>query len=1292
MLPFLRIIVVFLALHGTLFSILKAQVITSDGLLDTQVIQNGDTHNITGGRRSGSNLFHSFEEFGVPTGNIANFLNDSGLPTSNILSRVTGGSSSNILGMIQTEGFGRANLFLMNPAGIVFGQGATMNVGGAVHFTTADYLQFGDGVQFTALQSPQDALLSISPVVAFGFLGTNPSAILAKGSTFTIEEGEALSLVGGNVELSGGTLSAPDGQINLVSLHSPGTVLLGEGADIQVNGRQLGQIELTGNTSVNVNGESGGTIVVRGGRLMVDGSQISANADGSSEVAIAGASGGGIDIETSEDVILSNRSLIAADVGGLKDGGSIRITTDESLGIRNSILRTLASPGTDGKAGNIEVDASNVIFNIDSGPQQPFEILGISSATLGNGDSGSIKLKSNNLGMFGGFIATVTGGGGQAGNVELIIENDLAVIGNPLGGGNIVTNAIGGTGSAGDILITASDLALTGDSQIQALTAFAGDAGTIQISLNGKLSLQEASSISSESIMGGSAGDITIMGKDIFLSGVADSNTGDQTEIAASTTGDGQGGNIKLDADQIQVENLARVTAETAGKGKAGNISLTGDQLSVTSGGRVEASTSGQGAGGTIKIVITDDTIVSGVSSDDQTRSGIFAKTQSSGGGTGGGGGGSGGGSSGGGSGSGGGGAGSGGGGSGSGGGSSGRGSSSSSSEETVVQSGDAGGIEITTKNLLLNGGGQIDSSTTSGGAGGSVSITATDKITVEGVNSRVTSDASRGNGPGGSISLNVTAGDLTVRDGGSVTAQTGGTGDAGEIAFDVGGTLSVVTGGTINTSTSGAGQGGKITAQADRILLDGVGSSIAADTLPPFADLTVLLSLLHQPDSDLTVQLDSPSGTRLALFSQVGGNGQNFIDTLLSDSANQPITAGSPPFTGPFRPREPLAQLIGEPLNGTWTLNVRDRMANNGTAGFLQSWALQTQDNSLTFSPTDLPKNVVDNGSIQSSVLVNSGPDAVVQGTGEASGDGGDIVLNAQSIAIQNGATVSANNTGSGQGGTVEITTSDGVLLSGKDSGLLSNATGSGPGGSIGVQAENIALRNDATISAASSGAGDAGSVNLMADDAILLDNSTVTTVAEQTDGGNIKLTASDIIQLTNSQISSSVGGGESTVGGNINLDPEFIILKNSQILANAFEGQGGSISLIADNAVIVDPLSVLDASSALGVSGSVDIQAPIQNLSGTIAPLPEESVPVTALYSARCAAGQGGHFSTFVDSKADSLSPRPSVFLASPLPKPSVQKSVADRVGDKHIPLMLTASLSPLVFGESGERTACP
>src|SRR5262245_47924938 len=216
--------------------------ITSSGL-NTQIsppanLPSGKVqYDITGGTRPGGglNLYHSFGDFNVPTNNIANFLNDSGLVTSNILGRVTGGNISDIFGTIQTTGFGSANLFLMNPTGFLFGPNATVNVGGMVAFTSADYLRLANGVLFSAIpDATADALLSAAPVAAFGFLGLNPGAITVQGSQLTVADGTGISLVAGNITVQNGTLdngtvqaaklSAPGGQVNLAALASAGEV------------------------------------------------------------------------------------------------------------------------------------------------------------------------------------------------------------------------------------------------------------------------------------------------------------------------------------------------------------------------------------------------------------------------------------------------------------------------------------------------------------------------------------------------------------------------------------------------------------------------------------------------------------------------------------------------------------------------------------------------------------------------------------------------------------------------------------------------------------------------------------------------------------------------------------------------------------------------------------------------------------------------------------------------------------------------------------------------------------
>src|SRR6185295_8817360 len=185
----------------------------------------------------------------------ANFLNtpvNGSLPlTSNILGTVTGGDVSSIYGSIQTTGYGNANLFLMNPAGFLFGPNATVNVGGMVTFTSADYLRLADNARFNAVpHAGPDLLLSAAPVAAFGFLGSNPGPITVQGSHLAVAEGTGISLVGGNISIQAGTLTAPSGEINLVSVNKPSHLQIGgevaNGGEFAATGfKSMGHIALT---------------------------------------------------------------------------------------------------------------------------------------------------------------------------------------------------------------------------------------------------------------------------------------------------------------------------------------------------------------------------------------------------------------------------------------------------------------------------------------------------------------------------------------------------------------------------------------------------------------------------------------------------------------------------------------------------------------------------------------------------------------------------------------------------------------------------------------------------------------------------------------------------------------------------------------------------------------------------------------------------------------------------------------------------------------------------------------
>jgi filamentous hemagglutinin family protein len=220
---------------------------TGAGNLGTQVLPpSGHVYGITGGTPVGNNLYHSFAQFNVGTGDIAQFQTSTLIPNAamhNILGRITDTNPSIIFGSIDSATYyPSASLFLMNPHGFLFGPNAMVNVGGMASFTTADYLKLTDNVRFETIPGAQDALLSTASVAAFGFLGSNPAAIAVQGSQLTVPNRTGLSLVGGHrgfnyidpdtgaiasapdgVTVAGGRLSAPNGEINLAVTTSPPT-------------------------------------------------------------------------------------------------------------------------------------------------------------------------------------------------------------------------------------------------------------------------------------------------------------------------------------------------------------------------------------------------------------------------------------------------------------------------------------------------------------------------------------------------------------------------------------------------------------------------------------------------------------------------------------------------------------------------------------------------------------------------------------------------------------------------------------------------------------------------------------------------------------------------------------------------------------------------------------------------------------------------------------------------------------------------------------------------------------
>ncbi|HWV47530.1 MAG TPA: filamentous hemagglutinin N-terminal domain-containing protein, partial [Nitrospira sp.] len=442
----LRVMIGLVPLLWVPVSLGQTTSITSSGL-NTHVSHTTGQQNydITGGTRpdNGTNLFHSFGDFSVGVQDVARFVNDAHLPTTNILSRVTGGNPSNIFGEINTTNFPGANLYLINPAGVLFGATATLNVSGSVHVSTADYLRLADGLRFNAIPGPQDTLLSQAPVVAFGFLHAHPRPITVQGSRLSVGEGKVLSLVGGDIKVTGGTLTASSGQINLVSLAGKGEARVAPDGIAIAGMTPRGQIVIKERfprenhapvAGLDTSGDEGGAVVIRGGRLSLTGAEVIADAR------VANHTGRGIVIEATDSATMDNVSLRTS-----------------AFGVPN--------PNTGGGAGPISVTAPSMTASNSS----------ISTSSGNNGPAGDVAINVGSLTASNLQIETGIGSGNRpapaSGNISIRATGDVTLQNSGISTGTF------GLRDAGHITVRAATLALTEGSSISSGSQFDGSSG-----------------------------------------------------------------------------------------------------------------------------------------------------------------------------------------------------------------------------------------------------------------------------------------------------------------------------------------------------------------------------------------------------------------------------------------------------------------------------------------------------------------------------------------------------------------------------------------------------------------------------------------------------------------------------------------------------------------------------------------------------------------------------------------------------------------------------------------------
>ncbi len=528
-------------------------------VVNPDVINGVPSDRIDGGAIRGSNLFHSFQDFNVNAGRGAYFSNPAGI--ANILTRVTGGNPSTILGRLGV--LGNANLFLLNPKGIFFGQNASLDVGGSFLAATADSFVFDNNFEFSASNTQAPPQLTINIPIGLRFRN-NPGTITVQGfgnslqfnpeflefsrnsspPGLEVQPGKTLALVGGNVNLEGGNLLANGGRIEVGSVDNSSFVSI---TPVD-KGWQLGytnvpafrDISLTTKASIDSSSEAGA------GEIQVQGRNIKLT-DGSGIFAFTGSQPGG------------NVSVNAAD--------TLEVSGISSNDFVPSTIYTAVSPGSSGTGSNLTIQANKLI---SQGGSQ------IGADTYGGGSAGNVFIKA-------------------AESVEIKGQLSVADFTIPTAIGTIVQS--GSTGSGSNLTLETRQLKITDGGQLVTGTISTGKAATLDITASESTEISgEGSAISSAVIGSKTTGD----GGTVILK-TPKLTIRDQAKIIVDGQGSGNAGEVRVTSDTIRLENQGSIKAE-ATSGNGGDIYLDVQDYLRMGGESVISTEALDGNGGNIYI------------------------------------------------------------------------------------------------------------------------------------------------------------------------------------------------------------------------------------------------------------------------------------------------------------------------------------------------------------------------------------------------------------------------------------------------------------------------------------------------------------------------------------------------------------------------------------------------------------------------------------------------------------------------------------------------------------------
>ena len=741
--------------------------------LNRNVTINGiNADRIDGGAQRGSNLFHSFKEFNINNGQSVYFSNPSGI--ENILTRVTGGNASNIFGTLGVDG--AANLFLINPSGIVFGENASLDLQGSFVGTTASGLQFGEQGNFSTINPQTPRLLTINPSALF-FAQQQKGAITANQSLLRVSPGKNLALVGGDISLNGSTLRSFGGNLELGAIGGTATIGINQDGSLSLPENLTQANTSISNSLLNVAADNGGSVSIHAGNLDISGSIIQAgifyglgtvdsqagditiNTTGKLQIAprsfirnwvFPNAIGKGGDIRINTDSMTFNgfgSGYISASTWGKGDAGSVVIKTKNDIVLNESNIFSIVEKGAKGNAGNIDITTRN--FSLTNGAL-------LNTNSLGKGDAGGVSISTGSLELLNGAqLSAGSFGKGDAGSVEINATDSVKFNGESKNGfpsGVFINVKSRKQGNAGGISISTGSLEVLNGAQISAIAFEIGNAGSVEITatdlvkFSGESKDGSVSGAFSEVAPGakGKAGGVSISTESLEVLNGA--------QISASTFGVGDAGSVKITAtDLVKFDKRnndgfpsgAFSTIAFGAEGKAGGVFISTGSLEVLNGAQLSASTFGVGDAGSVEITATD------LVKFDGFFSGVGSRVEPG-------------------------------------------------------AEGNAGGVSITTGFLEVLNGAQLSAGTLGKGDAGSVEITATDLVKFDGRNNDgVPSGAfstveSNGKGKAGGVFISTSS--LELLNGAGLSASTFGEGNAGSVE--------------INAKTFEANNAGKITSR----------------------------------------------------------------------------------------------------------------------------------------------------------------------------------------------------------------------------------------------------------------------------------------------------------------------------------------------------------------------------------------------------------------------------------------------------------------------------------------------